>query len=77
MNSSQEPCALAFRFQLDVLRDEIELVNAQIRLGDEISKSIKEWTIIVWAAALGGALITKELREWAWTTVWLVVVNRG
>ncbi len=53
MPSKQENSLLAY--QLEVLKQEIDLVSATIRQGDEITKSVKHWAITVWAAALGGA----------------------
>jgi len=64
--------------QLTLLQQEIGLVNGAIEQGDEITKSIKQWTITVWAASLGGALTSTDLRPYSWATLvipllfWLV-----
>lgn len=64
--------------QLDMLKSEVEVVNATIRQLDDVTKSVKEWAITVWTAALGGSVITEELRAYAWVTAvipllfWLV-----
>lgn len=51
-------------YQLDLLKVELETVNATIRQMDEITKSIKEWTIGLWTAAIGGALATTGLTRY-------------
>lgn len=53
--------ASPLEYQLDILKLEIETVNATIRQMDEITKSVKEWTIGLWTASIGGALVTDEL----------------
>jgi hypothetical protein len=58
----------AFAYQLDLLKNEIDVVNSTIRQMDDISKSLKEWCITVWAASTGGALATPELRPYVWAT---------
>jgi hypothetical protein len=66
------------QYQLEMLKIEVEVVNATIRQMDDISKSLKEWSITVWAAALGGALVTPDLKPYAFATAaipilfWLV-----
>jgi hypothetical protein len=65
-------------YQLEILKLEIETVNAAIRQMDEITKNVKQWAIALWTAALGGALTTGDLRQYAGTTAaipllfWLV-----
>ena len=68
MSSSTAPHSPVLTYQLELLRSEIEIVNATIRQGDEITKNIKQWTITVWAASLGGALSNEALRPYAWAT---------
>lgn len=55
-------------YQLEILKLEIETVNAAIGQMDEITKNVKQWAIAFWAAALGGALTTTDLRQYAGTT---------
>jgi hypothetical protein len=68
----------ALQYQLEMLKVEVEVVNATIRQMDEISKSLKEWAITVWAGSLGGALATPNLTRYVWATTaipllfWLV-----
>lgn len=50
--------ASPLEYQLDVLKLEIETINTTIRQMDDITKSVKEWTIGLWTAAVGGALVT-------------------
>ena len=76
--NKEEAVRASFNFQLEMLKAEIETVNTTIRQGDEITKSIKEWTITVWAGAIGGALAIQELRPYVLATAaipllfWLV-----
>jgi hypothetical protein len=78
--NEEEASRAAFNFQLELLKAEIETVNATIRQGDEVTKSIKEWAITVWAGAVGGALAITDLRPYVWATAaipllfWLVDV---
>lgn len=53
------------KFQLAMIEKEVDVVNETIRQMDDISKSLKEWAITVWAAGLGGALITGEFRPYS------------
>jgi len=49
----------SFEYQLDILKLEIETVNASIRQMDKMGESIKNWAILIWAAAIG-ATISQE-----------------
>lgn len=66
------------QYQLEMLKAEVEIVNATIRQMDDISKSLKEWTITVWAASVGGSLVTSTLIPYVFATAtipllfWLV-----
>ena len=51
----------ALEFQLEMLKAELETINESIRQMDDITKSVKEWTLGLWTAAVGGALITPRL----------------
>jgi hypothetical protein len=51
-----------FDAQFTLLRDEIELINSSIRQFDEITKSIKEWAVLSWTAAVGISLQQLTLR---------------
>lgn len=50
-----------FDAQFTILRDEIQLLNSSIRQMDEITKSIKEWAIVAWSAAVGLSLKENSL----------------
>lgn len=68
----------ALGYQLEMLKVEIDTVNASIRQMDEITKSVKEWTVGLWTAAIGGALATQNLNRYVGLTAaipllfWLV-----
>lgn len=63
---AEKPALL--EYQLQVLTTEIETVNASIRQMDEITKSMKEWTIGLWTASVGGALATRDLTPYVGIT---------
>lgn len=75
---TSEPGRSALSFQLDMLKVEVETVNATIRQMDDISKNVKQWAIALWTAAVGGALGTPRLLAFVWATAaipvafWLV-----
>ena len=54
--------------QFELLQQELELVNTAIRQHDEITKSIKDWTIVTWTAAMGSTLAIPGLRPFVWLT---------
>jgi len=64
--------------QLEFLKLEVESINTTIGRLDEITKNIKQWTILAWTAAVGGALTDRELRPFIGATAaipllfWLV-----
>lgn len=61
----------AFEYQLEMLKLEIEVVNATIRQFDDISKNLKEWAITIWAASVGGAIATPALTQYVWATAFI------
>jgi hypothetical protein len=54
--------------QLDFLKIEIETITSAIRQMDEISKSIKQWTIALWTGAVGAALADGDLAPYVGLT---------
>ena len=70
--------ASVLEHQLEFLKLEIETINSSIRQMDDITKSVKEWTIGLWTAAVGGALVTENLSPYVALTAlipllfWLV-----
>jgi hypothetical protein len=57
-----------FEYQLSLLQTELETIGSSIRQMDDITKNIKQWTITVWAAAVGGALVAPELKNYVAVT---------
>lgn len=49
-----------FDLQWEILKKEIDINNNAIKQMHEFGKSIKNWTIIVWIATIGSALVNKE-----------------
>lgn len=54
--------------QLEFLKLEIESINDAITQQDEITKNVKQWAIVAWCAAVGGALTSNELRPYVGAT---------
>ena len=67
-----------FEYQLDILKVEIDTVNASIRQMDKMGESIKNWAILIWAAATGATITQGALNSYiAFTAIiplafWLV-----
>lgn len=72
MDSEEIPPVL--KCQLDFLGQEVTTINASIRQIDEITKNIKQWTIVTWAGAVGGALIRPELTMYVGVTAAIPVL---
>ena len=53
-----------FEYQLDILKIEIETVNASIRQMDKMGESIKNWAILTWAAATGATITQEKLNPY-------------
>ena len=51
-------------FQLDMLRKEIDIIDKAISRLDEITQSIKNWTIGIWVGTLTLALGDPDLRRY-------------
>lgn len=53
-----------FEYQLDILKLEIETINSAIRQMDQTTEQIKNWTVLIWAAATGAAITKQELNHY-------------
>ena len=51
-------------YQLDILKLEIETINSAIRQMDVMTEKIKNWTIVIWAAATGAAITDRDLNRY-------------
>lgn len=51
-------------YQLDILKLEIETINSSIRQMDVMTEKIKNWAIVIWAAATGAAITTPDLNPY-------------
>jgi hypothetical protein len=61
-------------FQLDTLKQEIDIVNSSIRQMDSMSEKVKNWGIVTWAAATGGAISRTELRAFIALTSFIPIL---
>ena len=50
-------------YQLDILKLEIETINSAIRQMDVMTEKIKNWAIVIWAAATGATITTTNLNR--------------
>jgi hypothetical protein len=57
-----------FNTQFELLKMELELVNSAIRQLDDITKSIKNWSIVTWTASIGLAVSQQQLHAFVWLT---------
>ncbi len=64
----------SFQYQLDMLKIEVDVINQTIRQMDDISKSLKEWSITVWAGSVGGAIATDALHPFMFATAIIPIV---
>jgi hypothetical protein len=63
-----------FEFQLEILKQEIETINASIRQMDLMTEKVKNWAIVTWTAATGAAISRGELRPFIALTSFIPVV---
>lgn len=53
-----------FEYQLDILKLEIETLTGSIRQMDKMGESIKNWAILIWAAATGASISHDKLNRY-------------
>lgn len=62
--------AESFKFQLDILKTEIELIDRAIARFDGITQSLKNWAVVIWAGSVALTLRQPDLRDFMiYTTV--------
>lgn len=61
-------------YQLEILKLEIETINSTIRQMDTMTERIKNWTIVIWAAALGTTITTENLNRYIALTAVIPIV---
>lgn len=54
----------AFKYQLDILKWELDYIQSGIRQMDEITTSIKNWAIVIWSGSIGIAIGSDSLRPY-------------
>lgn len=64
---------LFFR-QFDILKKELDLIDAAIRQVDDITKGIKNWAIVTWSASVGVSVSSSKLKAYVWLTAFLPVL---
>ena len=60
-----------FGTQFDILKLELSLIDNAIRAHDDITKNIKNWTIVAWTGSIGFAVSTVPLRPFIWATAFV------
>lgn len=53
-----------FEYQLDILKTEIHTINSAIHQMDTMTEKIKNWTVLIWAAAVGATITREELNRY-------------
>lgn len=53
-----------FELQWELLKHEMEINKSSVEQMHEFGKSIKNWTILLWAASIGGALTQKGFSQY-------------
>jgi len=64
----------AFRFQLEILKMEIQTIDGIVGRMDEITQTTKNWAVLTWAGGLAAALGSADLRKYAVLTAALPLV---
>lgn len=54
----------AFKYQLEILKVEINIINETIARCDEHTRATRNWAIITWAGSIALALGSKDLRQY-------------
>ena len=63
-----------FEYQLDLLKIEIETINASIRQMDNMTEKVKNWAIVTWAAATGATISQEKLQPFIAFTCFIPIV---
>lgn len=57
-----------FDCQFELMKTELSFCNSAIRQHDEITKSIKSWSIVTWTGSVGLAMSTTDLKPYIMLT---------
>ena len=68
MTDTASNSSKTFDTQFELLKIELDLVNKAIGQQDEITKSIKNWSIVTWTASIGLAVSQPRLHPFLWLT---------
>lgn len=74
MNSGDDPARRlegAFARRLELLKLEMTLIDSAIRAQDDITKSVKNWAIVMWTASIGFAVVQTQLKHFVWATAFV------
>ena len=58
-----EPSKVDSHSKVEFLKFELEQIESSIRSHDDISKSVKNWAVVTWAAAIGIGIQQQDLRD--------------
>ena len=65
------PSGKVFDRQFELMTLELNLINNEIKSLDEITRNVKQWSIVAWTGALGLALGNPALKPALWATAFL------
>jgi hypothetical protein len=63
-NKVRDPLQESFEYQLGLLKAEIDIIDKAIARLDEITQTIKNWTILIWIGVITLALSDPDLRQY-------------
>ena len=63
-NSSDSYKQEAFKYQLEILKMEIDIIDKAITRIDEITQSTKNWAVVIWSGSIGLLLSQPDLRQY-------------
>lgn len=64
----------AFKYQLDILKIEIDQIEKAIERFDQIAQTTKNWAIVTWAGSIAIALSNSDLRDYIIVTFILPIL---
>jgi uncharacterized membrane protein len=70
----ETPKEKAFKYQLDILKVEIDTINKTIARCDEHTRATRNWAIVTWAGSIALGLGSKDLRQYIILTVVLPIL---
>ncbi|NPV75440.1 MAG: hypothetical protein HPY59_03600 [Anaerolineae bacterium] len=71
---SYDPMLESLKYQLEILKTELESIDKTVARIDEITQTIKNWAIVTWAGVISLAVGQPELRKYIMITALLPLI---